>query len=36
VSDVEFVAHVERRRKWTIEEKAALIAEWDCPAFVDG
>jgi transposase len=27
VSDVEIVARVERRRKWTIEEKAALIAE---------
>jgi hypothetical protein len=27
VSDVEIVAQVERRRKWTIEEKAALIAE---------
>jgi transposase len=27
VSDVEVVARVERRRKWTIEEKAALIAE---------
>lgn len=25
--DVEIVARVERRRKWTIEEKAALIAE---------
>jgi transposase len=27
VSDVEIVARVERRRKWTIEEKAALVAE---------
>jgi transposase len=27
VSDVEIVARVKRRRKWTIEEKAALIAE---------
>jgi transposase len=27
VSDVEIVARVERRRKWTIDEKAALIAE---------
>jgi transposase len=27
LSDVEIVARVERRRKWTIEEKAALIAE---------
>jgi transposase len=27
VSDVEIVARVERRRKWTIEEKAALLAE---------
>jgi len=27
VSDVEIVAPVECRRKWTIEEKAALIAE---------
>jgi transposase len=27
VSDGEIVARVERRRKWTIEEKAALIAE---------
>ena len=27
MSDVEIVARVERRRKWTIEEKAALIAE---------
>jgi len=27
VSDVEIVARIERRRKWTIEEKAALIAE---------
>jgi transposase len=27
VSDVEIVAQVERRRKWTIGEKAALIAE---------
>jgi Transposase len=27
VSDVEILARVERRRKWTIEEKAALIAE---------
>ena len=25
--DVEIVARIERRRKWTIEEKAALIAE---------
>jgi transposase len=27
VSEVENVARVERRRKWTLEEKAALIAE---------
>ena len=27
MSDVEIVARVERRRKWTIEEKTALIAE---------
>ncbi len=27
MSDGEIVARVERRRKWTIEEKAALIAE---------
>jgi transposase len=27
VPEVEIVARVERRRKWTIEEKAALIAE---------
>ena len=27
MSGVEIVARVERRRKWTIEEKAALIAE---------
>jgi transposase-like protein len=27
VSEVEIIARVERRRKWTIEEKAALIAE---------
>jgi transposase len=27
VSDVEIVARVERRRRWTIEEKAALLAE---------
>jgi transposase len=27
VSDVEILARVERRRKWSIEEKAALIAE---------
>ena len=27
MSDVEIVARVERRRKWAIEEKAALIAE---------
>jgi transposase len=27
VSEMEIVARVERRRKWTIEEKAALIAE---------
>jgi transposase len=27
VSDIEIVARVERRRKWTVEEKAALIAE---------
>jgi transposase len=27
VSDIEIVARVERRRKWTIDEKAALIAE---------
>jgi len=27
VVDVEIIARVERRRKWTIEEKAALVAE---------
>jgi transposase len=27
VSDVQIVARVERRRKWTLEEKAALVAE---------
>ncbi len=27
MSDVEIVARVERRRKWRLEEKAALIAE---------
>jgi transposase len=27
VSEVEIVARIERRRKWTIDEKAALIAE---------
>jgi transposase len=27
VTEVEIVARVERRRKWTIEEKAALLAE---------
>jgi transposase len=27
VSDVEILARVERRRKWSLEEKAALIAE---------
>lgn len=27
MSDVEIVARVERRRKWTIREKAALLAE---------
>jgi transposase len=27
VTDVEIVARVERRRKWTAEEKAALLAE---------
>jgi transposase len=27
MSEVEIVARVERRRKWTIDEKAALIAE---------
>jgi hypothetical protein len=27
VAEVEIVARVERRRKWTIEEKAALLAE---------
>jgi transposase len=27
VADVEIVARIERRRKWTVEEKAALIAE---------
>jgi transposase len=27
VSEVEILARVERRRKWSIEEKAALIAE---------
>jgi hypothetical protein len=27
MSDVEIDVRVERRRKWTIEEKAALIAE---------
>jgi transposase len=26
-SEVEIIARVERRRKWTIEEKAALLAE---------
>ena len=29
MSDVEILARVERRRKWSIEEKAALIAEVD-------
>jgi transposase len=27
VAEVEIIARVERRRKWTIEEKAALLAE---------
>ena len=27
MSDVEIIARVERRRKWTAEEKAALLAE---------
>ncbi len=27
MSDMEIVARVERRRKWTLEEKAALVAE---------
>jgi transposase len=27
LTDVEIVARVERRRRWTIEEKAALLAE---------
>ena len=27
MAEVEIVARVERRRKWTIEEKAALLAE---------
>jgi transposase len=27
VSDVQIIARVERRRKWTLEEKAALVAE---------
>src|SRR3954469_21929116 len=27
MTEVEIVARVERRRKWTIEEKAALLAE---------
>jgi transposase len=27
VSDMEIVARIERRRKWTLEEKAALVAE---------
>ena len=27
MSDVEIIARVERRRKWSIDEKAALIAE---------
>ena len=27
MSDIEIVGRVERRRKWTLEEKAALIAE---------
>jgi transposase len=27
LADVEIVARVERRRKWTVEEKAALLAE---------
>jgi hypothetical protein len=29
MADVEIVARVERRRKWTAEEKAALLAEID-------
>ena len=29
LADVEIVARVERRRKWTAEEKAALLAEID-------
>ena len=27
MSDMEIVARIERRRKWTLEEKAALVAE---------
>ena len=27
LADVEIIARVERRRKWTAEEKAALLAE---------
>ncbi len=27
MADVEIMARVERRRKWTAEEKAALLAE---------
>ena len=27
MADVEIVARVERRRKWSAEEKAALVAE---------
>jgi transposase len=27
VSDVQIIARVKRRRKWTLEEKAALVAE---------
>lgn len=27
MADVEIMARVERRRKWTTEEKAALLAE---------
>jgi transposase len=27
LADVEIIARVERRRKWTVEEKAALLAE---------
>jgi transposase len=29
LSDVEILARIERRRKWTVQEKAALLAEVD-------